>query len=173
MRTYVGCPWIPSAVLLTNVIFSIRVMFKTQGQVKSPSGKITECCMSLVWKRMALVAISQRGMPVNIPPRFPRYRLSVQVLPVGVENGGPESCNPSRDPIASYVQPELRGWNGDERILIVSSFCSQQRDDLEDDELHTHQLTEGMPTTMAGFKNHPLCVHTFPFFLSLAIFCGV
>ncbi|KAG9308862.1 hypothetical protein JVU11DRAFT_11321 [Chiua virens] len=31
-----------------------------------------------------------------------------------------------------------------------------QRDDLEDDELHMHQLTEGMPTTIAGFKNHPL-----------------
>ncbi|KAI9568479.1 hypothetical protein HD554DRAFT_2172269 [Boletus coccyginus] len=29
-----------------------------------------------------------------------------------------------------------------------------QRDDLEDDELHNHQLTEGMPTTIAGFKNH-------------------
>lgn len=48
--------------------------------------------------------------------------------------------------------------DGNERVLIVSS--SQQRDDLEDDELHTHQLTEGMPTTMTGFKNHPLCVHT-------------
>ncbi|KAI5994866.1 hypothetical protein EDC04DRAFT_2872560 [Pisolithus marmoratus] len=27
---------------------------------------------------------------------------------------------------------------------------------LEDDELHIHQLTEGMPTTLAGFKDHPM-----------------
>ncbi|KAF9222930.1 Rad4-domain-containing protein [Gyrodon lividus] len=31
-----------------------------------------------------------------------------------------------------------------------------KRDDFEDDELHNHQLTEGMPTTIAGFKDHPL-----------------
>lgn len=45
----------------------------------------------------------------------------------------------------------------------MNSFspCSQQRDDLEDDELHMHQLTEGMPTTIAGFKNHPLYVPIF------------
>lgn len=34
----------------------------------------------------------------------------------------------------------------------------QHRDDLEDEELQTNQLTEGMPTSMAGFKDHPLCV---------------
>ncbi|KAI6044876.1 hypothetical protein EDC04DRAFT_3137624 [Pisolithus marmoratus] len=32
------------------------------------------------------------------------------------------------------------------------------RDDVEDDELHIHQLTEGMPTTLAGFKDHPIYV---------------
>lgn len=36
---------------------------------------------------------------------------------------------------------------------------SQSRDELEDDELHNHQLTEGMPTTLAGFKDHPLYVY--------------
>ncbi|CCM04912.1 uncharacterized protein FIBRA_07109 [Fibroporia radiculosa] len=34
----------------------------------------------------------------------------------------------------------------------------QNRDDLEDDELQINQLTEAMPTTMAGFKDHPLYV---------------
>ncbi|KAI6018420.1 Rad4 beta-hairpin domain 3-domain-containing protein [Pisolithus marmoratus] len=29
-------------------------------------------------------------------------------------------------------------------------------DDVEDDELHIHQLMEGMPTMLAGFKNHPI-----------------
>ncbi len=32
----------------------------------------------------------------------------------------------------------------------------QNRDDVEDEELHVNQITEQMPTTMTGFKNHPL-----------------
>ena len=37
-------------------------------------------------------------------------------------------------------------------------MVSQQRDDLEDEELQANQLTEAMPTTIAGFKDHPLYV---------------
>ncbi|TBU44496.1 Rad4-domain-containing protein [Dichomitus squalens] len=33
-----------------------------------------------------------------------------------------------------------------------------QRDDVEDEELQANQMTEAMPTTMAGFKDHPLYV---------------
>lgn len=36
------------------------------------------------------------------------------------------------------------------------TLFGQNRDDLEDDELHVNQLTEQMPTTMVGFKDHPL-----------------
>ena len=32
----------------------------------------------------------------------------------------------------------------------------QNRDEVEDEQLQSHQLTEGMPTTIAGFKDHPL-----------------
>ncbi|KAJ3495429.1 hypothetical protein NMY22_g19940 [Coprinellus aureogranulatus] len=35
-----------------------------------------------------------------------------------------------------------------------------QRDDIEDEELDSAQLQEGMPTTIAGFKDHPLYVLT-------------
>ena len=38
--------------------------------------------------------------------------------------------------------------------LIISS--SQHRDDLEDQELEVAQMMEGMPTTMNGFKDHPM-----------------
>ena len=39
----------------------------------------------------------------------------------------------------------------------------QNRDDLEDEELHVNQMTEHMPTTMVGFKDHPLyVVHLVP-----------
>ena len=30
---------------------------------------------------------------------------------------------------------------------------------MEDEELESNQMTEGMPTTMTGFKDHPLYVH--------------
>ncbi|EIN13025.1 Rad4-domain-containing protein [Punctularia strigosozonata HHB-11173 SS5] len=33
-----------------------------------------------------------------------------------------------------------------------------QRDDVEDEELEINQMTEAMPTSMAGFKDHPLYV---------------
>ncbi|KIK96449.1 hypothetical protein PAXRUDRAFT_138437 [Paxillus rubicundulus Ve08.2h10] len=41
-------------------------------------------------------------------------------------------------------------------VQMITRPYRLQRDDLEDEELHNHQLTEGMPTTIAGFKDHPL-----------------
>ncbi|KAF9240193.1 hypothetical protein BU15DRAFT_74111 [Melanogaster broomeanus] len=41
-------------------------------------------------------------------------------------------------------------------VQTVTRPYRLQRDDLEDDELHGLLLTEGMPTTIAGFKDHPL-----------------
>jgi hypothetical protein len=43
-------------------------------------------------------------------------------------------------------------------LICATQKSSQHRDDLEDEELATNQLTEAMPTTIAGFKDHPLCV---------------
>ena len=44
--------------------------------------------------------------------------------------------------------------------MDVNVKFTQVRDDLEDDELQESQLREGMPTSMAGFKDHPLYVTT-------------
>lgn len=41
-----------------------------------------------------------------------------------------------------------------ELILVFG----KHRDDLEDQELEILQMKEGMPTTVGGFKNHPLYV---------------
>jgi xeroderma pigmentosum group C-complementing protein len=35
-------------------------------------------------------------------------------------------------------------------------LSSQHRDDVEDQELDAAQLMEGMPTTIGGFKDHPM-----------------
>ncbi|KAG1728498.1 Rad4-domain-containing protein [Suillus paluster] len=47
-------------------------------------------------------------------------------------------------------------WDG--IVRLVTRPYRLQRDDTEDTELYNHQLTEGMPTTLAGFKGHPLYV---------------
>lgn len=39
---------------------------------------------------------------------------------------------------------------------IIHTTHTQQRDDLEDEELQANQMTETMATTTAGFKDHPL-----------------
>ncbi|KAG1763604.1 hypothetical protein EDD22DRAFT_1022198, partial [Suillus occidentalis] len=44
----------------------------------------------------------------------------------------------------------------DSVVQLVTRPYRLQRDDTEDTELHNHQLTEGMPTIVAGFKGHPL-----------------
>ncbi|KAG1860121.1 hypothetical protein DFJ58DRAFT_779513 [Suillus subalutaceus] len=46
----------------------------------------------------------------------------------------------------------------DSVVQLVTRPYRLQRDDTEDTELHNHQLTEGMPTMVAGFKGHPLYV---------------
>ena len=39
----------------------------------------------------------------------------------------------------------------------ANKVLRQNRDEVEDEQLQSNQLTEGMPTTIAGFKDHPLC----------------
>ncbi|KAG1863930.1 hypothetical protein C8R48DRAFT_707293 [Suillus tomentosus] len=46
----------------------------------------------------------------------------------------------------------------DSVVRLVTRPYRLQRDDTEDTELYNHQLTEGMPTILAGFKGHPLYV---------------
>ncbi|KAF8626005.1 hypothetical protein AX17_006728 [Amanita inopinata Kibby_2008] len=47
-------------------------------------------------------------------------------------------------------------WEG--VLGIISRPYRLHRDDVEDEELNVAQLMEGMPTTLAGFKDHPLYV---------------
>ncbi|GLB38652.1 putative rad4 beta-hairpin domain 2 [Lyophyllum shimeji] len=48
-----------------------------------------------------------------------------------------------------------------ERVVgLVSRPYRLHRDDVEDEELETAQMMEGMPTTIAGFKDHPIYVLT-------------
>jgi len=44
------------------------------------------------------------------------------------------------------------------------SLLRQNRDEVEDEQLQSNQLTEGMPTTIAGFKDHSLCALSYTVF---------
>ncbi|KAF9560913.1 Rad4-domain-containing protein [Agrocybe pediades] len=50
-----------------------------------------------------------------------------------------------------------RAW-WDRVVKAIERPYRLHRDDLEDQELDTAQLMEGMPTTMSGFKDHPLYI---------------
>lgn len=66
------------------------------------------------------------------------------------------------------------------RLVRYSLLCnllalkaSQHRDDIEDEELDANEMKEAMPTTISGFKDHPLyvfhelrafpCIHSYGF----------
>ncbi|KZT11843.1 Rad4-domain-containing protein [Laetiporus sulphureus 93-53] len=85
-----------------------------------------------------VVAFEEDGFARDVTPRYAReYGAKV----AKVQQGG---------------KGRKEWW---ERIVrMVNRPYRLHRDDLEDDELHTHQITEGMPTTMIGFKDHPLYV---------------
>jgi len=53
---------------------------------------------------------------------------------------------------------------GSEAPAMTDLFPRQNRDEVEDEQLQSNQLTEGMPTTIAGFKDHPLCVLSYTVF---------
>ncbi|KAG8214342.1 hypothetical protein J3R82DRAFT_9308 [Butyriboletus roseoflavus] len=91
-------------------------------------------------RMLYVIGIEEDGFGRDITARYARD-YTAKVSKVQAVGGGPAGGR--KEWWAAVVQSITRPYR-------------LQRDDLEDDELHTHQLTEGMPTTIAGFKNHPL-----------------
>ncbi|KAH7925571.1 Rad4-domain-containing protein [Leucogyrophana mollusca] len=92
-------------------------------------------------RMLYVIALEEDGYGRDVTARYARdYTAKVaKIQGVGAGGGG---------------RTRKEWW---ERVLqTVTRPYRLQRDDFEDDELHNHQLTEGMPTTMAGFKDHPL-----------------
>ncbi|PCH40265.1 Rad4-domain-containing protein [Wolfiporia cocos MD-104 SS10] len=85
-----------------------------------------------------VVAFEEDGFAKDVTPRYAReYSAKVAKM----QQGG---------------KGRKKWW---ERIIaLVKRPYQLHRDDLEDEELQTNQLTEGMPTTMGGFKDHPIYV---------------
>ncbi|KAI0269961.1 hypothetical protein BC834DRAFT_579661 [Gloeopeniophorella convolvens] len=92
---------------------------------------------TLVDNRMSyVVAVEEDGYVRDVTPRYAK-QYSAKVAKA--QSGG---------------RGQRQWWS-----LVLSTVTRPyklHRDDIEDDELAVHQFTEGMPTTLAGFKDHPL-----------------
>ncbi|EIW81219.1 Rad4-domain-containing protein [Coniophora puteana RWD-64-598 SS2] len=102
--------------------------------------------------------------------KLPRRRDNIMLYVIALEEDGygrDVTARYARDYTAKVAKVQgARASSGGrgrrewwERVIqVITRPYRLQRDDLEDDELRNHQLTEGMPTTLAGFKDHPLYV---------------
>ncbi|KAI0301205.1 hypothetical protein B0F90DRAFT_1628752 [Multifurca ochricompacta] len=85
-----------------------------------------------------VLAVEEDGYMRDVTPRYAR-QYSAKVAKV--QSGG----------------RGRREWWA--RVLgMVARPYKLNRDDVEDDELAVNQFTEGMPTTLSGFKDHPFYV---------------
>ncbi|KAH8104624.1 Rad4-domain-containing protein [Cristinia sonorae] len=85
-----------------------------------------------------VIALEEDGYARDVTPRYAReYGAKVSK----VQQGG---------------KGRKQWWE-----MVLSSVTRPyrlNRDDVEDEELHNNQLTEQMPSSMSGFKDHPLYV---------------
>ncbi|KAJ6508305.1 hypothetical protein C8R45DRAFT_439424 [Mycena sanguinolenta] len=91
-------------------------------------------------RMLYVLAFEDDGYARDVTPRYARqYAAKVAKIQGGTKRGGREAW-----------------WD-----LVVESIRRPyrlHRDDVEDAELDVAQLHEGMPTTMGGFKDHPMYV---------------
>ncbi|KAI0821974.1 hypothetical protein BC628DRAFT_1460116 [Trametes gibbosa] len=129
--------WIP--VDPVRVIVNRRKAFDPTPNPNAPNAKSDKRRPVRVENRMVYVlAFEEDGYARDVTPRYAReYGAKVSKI----QQGG---------------KGRREWW---ERILrMVRRPYRLQRDDVEDEELQVNQMTEGMPTSMAGFKDHPLYV---------------
>ncbi|KAI0648178.1 hypothetical protein C8Q79DRAFT_905740 [Trametes meyenii] len=129
--------WLP--IDPVRVIVNRRKAFDPTPNPADPNAKPDRRRPVRVENRMVYVlAFEEDGYARDVTPRYAReYGAKV----AKVQQGG---------------KGRREWW---ERICkMVQRPYRLQRDDLEDEELQANQMTEGMPTSIAGFKDHPLYV---------------
>ncbi|KAJ3735857.1 hypothetical protein DFJ43DRAFT_1207547 [Lentinula guzmanii] len=92
-----------------------------------------------------VVAFEEDGFARDVTRRYAR-EYSAKVAKV--QGGSTTGINRAR----------TQWWEG--VLGLVTRPFRLNRDDIEDEEFETAQLMEGMPTSMTGFKDHPLYVLT-------------
>ncbi|KAK2465392.1 hypothetical protein APHAL10511_002746 [Amanita phalloides] len=91
-------------------------------------------------RMMYVLAFEEDGYARDVTRRYAR-EYSAKVVKVQAGGGG---------------RGRQLWWDG--IVQTVTRPYRLQRDDVEDEELDVAQLMEGMPTTLTGFKDHPLYV---------------
>ncbi|KAF8264379.1 hypothetical protein EI94DRAFT_1772689 [Lactarius quietus] len=144
----------PSDPLTTPPVFWTEVFSRPDGRwlpvdpiraivnkrkVFDPSPVGTPLRRAKVDNRMTyVVAVEEDGYMRDVTPRYAK-QYSAKVTKV--QSGG---------------RGRREWW---EQVLqTVTRPYKLHRDDVEDDELIVNQFTEGMPTTLGGFKDHPFYV---------------
>ncbi|KAJ3984402.1 hypothetical protein F5890DRAFT_1517301 [Lentinula detonsa] len=92
-----------------------------------------------------VIAFEEDGFARDVTRRYAR-EYSAKVAKV--QGGSTTGINRAR----------TQWWEG--VLGLVTRPFRLNRDDIEDEEFETAQLMEGMPTSMTGFKDHPLYVLT-------------
>ncbi|KAJ4482415.1 hypothetical protein J3R30DRAFT_2168920 [Lentinula aciculospora] len=90
-----------------------------------------------------VIAFEEDGYARDVTRRYAK-EFSAKVAKV--QGGSTANNNRSR----------VQWWEG--VLSLVTRPFRLNRDDIEDDEFETAQLMEGMPTSITGFKDHPLYV---------------
>ncbi|KAI0769954.1 hypothetical protein C8Q74DRAFT_1272317 [Fomes fomentarius] len=126
--------WIP--VDPVRVIVTRRKAFDPTPNPNAPNKPDRRRPVRVENRMVYVLAFEEDGFARDVTPRYAReYGAKVSK----VQQGG---------------KGRREWW---ERICrMVQRPYRLQRDDLEDEELQANQMTEAMPTTMAGFKDHPL-----------------
>ncbi|KAH9992061.1 hypothetical protein BJV77DRAFT_1060568 [Russula vinacea] len=89
-------------------------------------------------RMMYVIAVEEDGYMRDVTPRYAK-QYSAKVAKA--QSGG---------------KGRREWWS--KVVSTVTRPYRLHRDDVEDDELVVNQFTEGMPTTMTGFKDHPFYV---------------
>jgi xeroderma pigmentosum group C-complementing protein len=111
-----------------------------------------------------VIAVEEDGYMRDVTPRYAK-QYSAKVTKA--QSGG----KGRREWWSQVVQTVTRPYKlvGKSYFLFglnLMSVTPKHRDDVEDNELIVDQFTEGMPTTISGFKDHPLCAsHSFDLLL--------
>ncbi|KAL1760246.1 hypothetical protein FB107DRAFT_287083 [Schizophyllum commune] len=95
-------------------------------------------------RMLYVVAFEEDGYARDVTRRYAHQYLSK----VMKAQGGSKQLTRGKN--------RIQWWEG--VMGLVTRPYRLHRDDMEDEELNSMQMSEGMPTTLAGFKDHPLYV---------------
>ncbi|KAJ3855560.1 hypothetical protein EV368DRAFT_79526 [Lentinula lateritia] len=109
----------------------------------SPSSNSSSSSSSGDNRLVYVLAFEEDGYARDVTRRYAR-EFGAKVAKV--QGGSTTNTNRAR----------VQWWEG--VLSLITRPFRLNRDDIEDDELETAQLMEGMPTSIIGFKDHPLYV---------------